>query len=231
MPSSVVYYTDHGLPAELAALCAAQLQAAAGSAEIVTVGLGKPAAFGDERLTLLAERGILTMHRQILAGLEAAAGPLVFLCEHDVLYHPSHFEMGADTFRTDAFYYNTNVWHTRYPDGHSVYYDARQVSGLCADRDLLIDYYARRIAQIELDGFNRHYEPGLRQTVGGQVVIDRRSACPNLDIRHGHNLTQSKWSVSDFRELRYARGWRESDTVAGWGRPADVFSKGVIQWH
>ena len=213
-------------------MCAAQLQAAAGSAEIVTVGLNKPAAFGDERLTLLAERGILTMHRQILAGLEAAAGPLVFLCEHDVLYHPSHFDTGDLAGVTvDTFVYNTNVWHTRYPDGHSVYYDARQVSGLCADRDLLIEYYSQRIAQIERDGFNRHYEPGLRQTVGGQIVIDRRSAYPNLDIRHGHNLTQSKWSVSDFRELRYARGWKESDTVAGWGRPADVFSKGVILWR
>ena len=228
MLSSVVYYTDHNLPAELAEMCAAQLQSAAAHCEIVTVALHKPAKFGDEQITLSAERGILTMHRQILAGLERAAGEIVFLCEHDVLYHPSHFEIGS---LPPAFVYNTHVWHVRYPDCHAVYYDARQVSGLCAPREMLVDYYSQRIEQIQRAGFNGHYEPGLRQSVGSQRVEDRRSTYPNLDVRHGHNLTASKWSKADFRNAKYSAGWQEADTVAGWGRPKDVFEKGVILWH
>lgn len=228
MPKSIVYYTDHNLPSDLADLCAAQLNRAAGGLEIVTVGLNKPADFGNENITLVGVRGVLTMHHQILAGLEKARGDIVFMAEHDVLYHPSHFEFEPE--RQDTFYYNTHVWHARYPDGFSVFYDAQQVSGLCASRALLLEYYTKRIGQLKADGFNRHYEPGLHQTVGGQLVQDWLSEYPNIDVRHGENLTPSKWSPGDFRNPRYARGWRESDTVPGWGRPADVFAKGVIIW-
>ena len=39
-----------------------------------------------------AQRGIVTMFRQILAGLEALDTEYAFCVEHDVLYHPSHFQ-------------------------------------------------------------------------------------------------------------------------------------------
>ena len=224
MRKSVVYYTDFSAPPELMALCTAQLQAAAGDAEIITVGLNKSAGFGV-RLIFHGERGIQAMHAQILLGLTRASGDIVYMCEHDVLYHPSHFR--GDVSQDDIFYYNANVWHARYPDGHAVYYDAQQVSGLCASRALLIDFYTARLAQVKSDGHNRHYEPGLKQTVGGQKVENWYSAFPNIDVRHGANLTGSKWSPADFRNPRYAAGWRETDSLPGWGRLADVFSKGV----
>ena len=77
------------------------------------------------------------MHQQILTGLQKAKGKYIFLCESDVLYHPSHFDFTPK--RDDIFYYNTNVWKTRYPDGFSVWTDdLQQVSGICANRELLI---------------------------------------------------------------------------------------------
>jgi hypothetical protein len=91
----------------------------------------------------------------------------------------------------------------------------------------LLDFYTARIAQIEREGHNRHYEPGLHQTVGGQLVANRRSAYANIDVRHGANLTASKWSRADFRNKRYARDWQESDTVDGWGKIADLFANGM----
>lgn len=220
---SILYYTDHSLPPDLAFLCAGRLQDIAGDGEIVTVGLNKPAPFGTRRLTVTAERGTLTMFRQILAGLQATTGNHVFMCEHDVLYHPSHFNIEP---MAGVYHYNTNVWHVRWPDGRAVRWDnCQQVSGLCADRDLLLDFYSQRIAQIERDGFNRHYEPGLKQTVGGRVVANWQSEKPNLDIRHNKNLTLSKWSIADFRNKHYAKGWQELDIYPGW---IDV-SPGVME--
>lgn len=224
MRKSIVYYTDHTLPPPLYELCRDQLIWAAGGAEIITVGLNKPADFGDP-VVVYGERGILTMHHQILAGLQEAEGDAVFLCEHDVIYSMSHF--GFVPPRDDTFYYNTNVWHVRYPDGHAVYYDAQQVSGLCASRALLIDFYAKRIEQIQREGHNRHYEPGLHQTVGGRKVENWQSAYPNLDIRHGTNLTASKWKPSDFKNAKYAQGWQEADALPGWGKLSDLFKVGV----
>ena len=159
--------------------------------------------------------GVLTMHRQILSGLECLDTEVVFMAEHDVWYSPSHFDFVP--LRSDTFYYNVNVLHVRWPDGYAVAWDdCQQVSGLCAGRELLLDYYSKRIAQIEREGFNRHYEPGLKQTVGGQRVENWKSEMPNLDIRHGNNLTRSKWSINDFRNKRYAAGWREMAKAPGW---------------
>lgn len=215
MRKSIVYYTDHQLPADLAALCRDQLVRAEGNAEIITIGLNEFVPFGDRQIVLRGGRGILMMHKQILDGLHCAHGDTIFLAEHDVYYSPSHFDFVQ--LRSDTFYYNVNVLHVRWPDGYAVAWDdCQQVSGLCASRELLLDYYRARIAQIEHDGFNRHYEPGLKQTVGGQRVENWKSEMPNLDIRHGNNLTHSKWSVADFRNQRYARGWREMARAPGW---------------
>ena len=224
--ASIVYYTDHHLPAELAVLCRTQLVRAAQGREIVAVGLGSMTGFpvGSTACTLVhvAERGILTMHRQILTGLENATGDIVYLCEHDVLYSPTHFDIVPA--RADTWTYNVHVWHARYPDGHAVFYNAQQVSGLVAYRSLLLDYYRARIAQIEREGPNRHYEPGLKQSVGSKQVVNAWSLYPNVDVRHDRNWTASKWSRADFRNGVYARGWREADELPGWGDLRNVFA-------
>ena len=214
MHKSIVYYTDNRLLGDLATLCRNQLVRAADKTEIVYVSLGMAIGF-HPTVIIQAKRGILTMHEQICEGLINATGDYIFLAEHDVCYHPSHFDFVP--LRDDTFYYNINMWHVRWPDGYAVAWDdCQQVSGLCASRELLLDYYQQRIAQIEREGFNRHYEPGLKQTVGGQRVGNWKSEMPNLDIRHGGNLTKSKWSPTDFRNARYAVGWREMPKAPGW---------------
>jgi hypothetical protein len=216
-----VYYTDNLLRPEIAGLCQRQLQAAAGEREIVTVGLNQRAGFGVQ-YTIFGDRGVIQMHRQILLGLEQSKADYVFMTEHDVMYHSSHFEFVPP--RGDTFYYNVNVFKVRYPDGHAVWTDdCQQVSGLCAARPLLISFYQQRLAQLAVEGFNRHYEPGLKQTVGGQRVENWTALTPNLDIRHDANLTLSKWAPSEFRNRKYARGWKEADSVDGWGCIADLF--------
>lgn len=216
MHKSIIYYTCNTHRPIIDESCRRQLAAAKGDCEIVSVSLNQPLAFGDVRLTMHGERGPLMMHRQILAGLEAASGAFAFLCESDVIYSKTHFDFTPPNDHT--YCYNTHVWKVRYPDGLAVWTDdLQQVSGICASRALLLEFYRTRLAQIELVGFNRHYEPGLKQSVARAPVLNHQSAHPILCIRHDANLTKSKWSPSEYRNPQYAKGWTEAESVPNWG--------------
>lgn len=218
MRKAALYYTCNTHDPLIEEACRAQLDIARGGLELGTVSR-QPIQFGDWNIVVDQPRSPLTMHRQILAGLRRLSADVVFLCESDVLYHPSHFAAWPED--GDTFLYNTNVWRARWPDGFAVWTDnLEQVSGLCADRKLLLEFYEQRVRQIEAEGFNRHFEPGRKQTVGGRRVARWQSEWPNLDIRHGHTLTRSKWSPGEFRNPQYAAGWREATAVPGWGTTA-----------
>lgn len=223
----IVYYTCNTHRPEIDIACRAQLDKARAGIDLTCVTLNKALGYGDREIVVEGERSPVMMHKQILAGLEASRAEYIFLCESDVLYHPSHFDFIPR--RRDVFYYNTNVWRMRLSDGLAVWTDdLQQVSGLCASRELLLDYYTKRLAQIERDGFNRHYEPGIKQTIyprmkGGKYGVEnRRSEYPNICIRHEANLTRSKWAPEEYRNPQYAAGWRESEEIPGWGRGADI---------
>jgi hypothetical protein len=225
----VVYYSDC-LPQE-AILQASRASIEASGLPIVAVTLRRidwPAA---NNLMLDAERGYLTMFRQILAGLEALDTDNVFLCEHDVLYHPSHFDFAPP--RDDCYYYNVNTWKVDVQTGRAITYVTKQTSGLCARRRLLINHYVRRVERVEREGFSRRqgFEPGShrRQERIDDIPSDVwRSEFPNLDIRHDRNLTSTRWSPEQFRDQRNCQGWQEADEVPGWGvtkgRMAEIFA-------
>jgi hypothetical protein len=50
------------------------------------------------------------------------------------------------------------------------------------------------------------------------------SPLPNLDIRHGKNLTRTRWRKDQFRNQKYTEGWQEADSVDGWYEQGE-FSK------
>ena len=211
----IVYYTDNRIGKKL--MEAVQARLAATELPIVSVSLA-PLEFGDN-ITLDMERGYLAMFKQILAGLERIQTDVVFLCEHDVLYHPSHFAFTPPD--RSIYYYNTNVWKT---DGKRAFRvdDCRQTSGLCAYRETLLKHYRERVRRVEAEGFNRNmgFEPG---THGRKERVDDlkserwESEFPNVDVRHGANLTKTRWSPSEFRDQRYTKGWVESQEIPGWG--------------
>lgn len=220
----VVYYTDNRLDEAIAAPVRRQLDRAAAGMEVISVSL-QPLDW-QRNIHLGLERGYLTMFRQILAGLEASMADIVFLCEHDVLYHPTHFDFTPP--RRDVYYYNENVYKVDYQTGHALFYFARQTSGLCAYRELLVSHYRRRVALVERDGFSRRmgFEPGTHHRA--ERVDDIRaegwmSEYPNIDIRHDQNLTPSRWKKEQFRDQRYTRGWLETESVPGWGQTAGRF--------
>ena len=136
------------------------------------------------------------MFKQQLAGLEASKAEIVFFCEHDLLYHPSHFDFTPP--KKDVFYYNTNVWKLRSTDGHAIRVDGcKQVSGLCAYRDFLIKHYRKRIELVEKNGYSSKmgYEPGThtrKERVDDYRAESWQSKVSNVDIRHGSNLSRSR---------------------------------------
>lgn len=226
MTKGIAYYSDCRGDAQILTAVQQQLARAVNGHRIAAVTL-QPVDFGHVRQVLPLARGHLTMFRQIVAALEALDTDVAFLCEHDVLYHPSHFTFTPA--REDTFYYNQHVYKVRASDGHALTYHVNQTSGLCAYRSLLLEHYRERVRRVEREGYQRSmgFEPGTRSRRRGGIDDHRhetwRSEFPNIDIRHDHNLTPNRFSKEQFRDQRYTEGWRETDTVPGWGRTAGRF--------
>lgn len=219
----ILYYTDNRLDGTAIGM-AAQYQLLQTDLPITAVSL-RPIEFG-RNIVLSLERGYLTMAKQILAGLEAMDTDVVFFCEHDVLYHPTHFDFTPPTRET--YYYNMNVWKLNAETGHAVTYITKQLSGLCAYRDVLLRHFRERVRRIEAHGFSRAmgFEPGShgrKERIDDVKSAEWRSEYPNVDIRHDKNLTASRWNPSQFRDKRNCQGWTESDSIPGWGKTEGRF--------
>lgn len=225
--AAVVYYSDNRPDADFLATVRRQLRRAAGDHPIIAVTLGPTEDWGAERVVLPLERGYLTMARQILTGIKLADADVVFLCEHDCLYPEGYFEHRPSS--DQVYSYAGHTWKVDAETGRTLTYRMEQLSGLCADRALLLDHYRRRVDRIAREGFTRRmgFEPGKPVRHGGLDDVPREvwwNERPIVDIRHGQNLTPSRWRKDQFRDQRYTEGWSESDRVPGWGITAGRFN-------
>jgi hypothetical protein len=222
----IVYYTDNrGDPAILETV-RKKIDNSRNGHELISVSL-QPIDFG-KNITLPLERSRLAMFKQILAGLEACSSDVVFLCEHDVLYHPSHFDFIPP--KKDVYYYNENVYKVDSKTGQAVFYWTKQTSGLCAYRELLLEHYRKRVAKVEAEGYDHSlgYEPGNHPPPRGLDNVPAKrwmSEVPNVDIRHGCNLTATRWDPSQFRDKNTCLGWTLVDAIPGWGVTKNRFAE------
>ena len=119
--------------------------------------------------------------------------------------------------------------------GQALFYYCKQTSGLCAYRSLLLEHYRKRVELVEKNGFSRKmgFEPGShgrKERVDDYKAERWMSEYPNVDIRHQHNLTPSRWRQDQFRSQRNCKGWQMADEIPGWGHTKgrfDEFLKGV----
>ncbi|MCK9351251.1 MAG: glycosyltransferase family 2 protein [Candidatus Paceibacterota bacterium] len=213
----LIYYTDNQIDEKIMHACQKQLLKAAGGKKIVSASL-KPMDFG-QNIALPLERGYLTMFKQILIALEVLDTDVVFFCEHDVLYHPSHFDFIPRD--RNIWYYNGNVWVLRASDGFALHYNLSPLSGLCVYRDIAIKHYQERINLVEKIGFsyNIGFEPMTHHRIKWEHSYSFEvwnSSAPNIDIKHGKNLTRARWTQDKFR--RKPTDWTEAtiDTIPGW---------------
>lgn len=219
--AGIVYYTNNNLDPKI--MKRVQDQIKKSGLPIVSVSL-KPLDFGDN-IVLPLRSHQSTMFKQILAGIERLQTDVVFLCEHDVLYHPSYFNFRP--VRKDIYYYNNNTWQLRAADGHAVRFDAKKLSQLCADRNFLLEHYKKRVALVEKNGFSRRmgYEPGSHSRP--ERVDDFKaemwfSEIPNVDIKHDKNLTETRWHQSQFSNQKNCQNWKEGDEIPGWGKGNNI---------
>ncbi len=197
----IIYCTCNTHISEVDALCIKYLKEI--KLPVISVSLNKEIDFGDKRIVMHGKKSPLMLYQQMVAGLETSEADFIFFAENDVVYHPSHFDFEPE--RDDAYYFNVNVWKMRWSDGFCIKTDnSQQVSGMVASRKLLLKYYTGRIEAIKTDKFDGHYEPRDAERVNWESPI------PNIDIRHDSNMSVSKWSPKDFRNKKYAEGWKES---------------------
>lgn len=164
----------------------------------------KPVKYMGKNVVTDEPRGYLTMFRQILKGLEAMESDIVFMAEHDVLYPPEHFDFTPPS--RDNYYYDVNWWKIHMNDGFAISWEADQVSGLCAYRDKLIEYYKHRVETFDKDNFDRKFEP-----MSGVNSEQWKASVPHVDLRTGRNLTYDKRSINDFRKKESAVNLQTSD--------------------
>jgi len=222
----VVYYTNNNLDEGIMKQCQEQIKKGIGQHKLISVSDQK-IDFGDN-IKVDYGTGAISMFKKILAGLEAVGTDYVFLCEHDVLYHPTHFKFVPQS--NDKYYYNQNCWQLRASDGLAVYYDCKRLSQLCADRQLLIKHYKERIRRCELEGFTRRmgFEPGSHgrpervDDIGSDIW---RSEFPNIDIKHDRNFTEARWKPEQFRSQRSCKNWAETLNLSGWGETNKILIK------
>lgn len=228
----IIFYTDNQLKIKIAHNVQNRLRQISKDLNIpiVSASLKPMEHFGDKNIPFPhLERGYLTMFKQILAALEDSTAEVIFFCEHDILYHPTHFDFIPSA--SDKFFYNENVWKLNTETGHAVHYECRQVSGICVYRDLAIKHYRERVSQVEKNGFTNKmgFEPG---THNRKARVDNlksegwMSKFPIVDIRHGKNLSRTRWKKEEFRNQKFTRGWTETDDeIPGWGKTKDLIEK------
>jgi hypothetical protein len=150
------------------------------------------------------------------------------MVEHDILYPACHFDFTPP--RKDVFYYNLNWWKVRMEDGQALHFKAKQVSGLCAYRDILIDYYRKRVAMIESGeiGGRRHFEPGGHHHDAYNKLTNLGfdtwfSEIPYVDIRHGTAVTRNIFDPSGYRGR--VVDWTMADEIPHWGKTKGRFKE------
>jgi glycosyltransferase involved in cell wall biosynthesis len=200
----IIYYTDNQLDEKIAKPVRDQLLQVSQEDHFPLVSSSlKKMDFGTKNVHFPSlQRGYPAMFKQILGALENSTSDIIFFCEHDVLYHPSHFDFTPED--KNVFYFNNNVWKCDFSTKKALKVDkCEQLSGMCVYRDTAIEWCRQKLKDIEANGFDRHFEP--QNSVRGEWM----SKEPNVDIRHDSNLTPNRWSKDQFKNQDNTLGWTE----------------------
>ena len=212
MTKGCIYYTDNRPKEFILEACREQIKKA-WQGKIVSVSL-QPIDFGQNIVLEGRERGLPTMIEQIVMALTALDTDIVFFLEHDVLYHPSHFDFTPP--REDVYYYNSNNWRWGIKEDFAITYDGlTSLSQLCCYRNTALNHYQARLKYIQDKGWDKDpgrdpkwgrvmgYEPGTKPKRRGGFSDEQfgtwKSAFPNIDIRHRHTFSPPKYNLSDFK--------------------------------
>jgi hypothetical protein len=214
MRKGIVYYTDNKPSKNFLAHIRNYLRKAAGDIPIVWVSQ-KPI---PEKNNIVMD--LKRCHRsrclQILTGIRKLDVDIIYLAEHDVIYHRSHFEFVP---AEEAFYYNTNKWWLRSEDGQASHKETKSLSQLVAFKELMNDFFTRRVYYYTIGKkIACSNEPGKSDIseLPKYRMGTFKSEIPNIDIRHKHNFTKSN---------KFKPSFILSDEIPGWGKTKGNFAR------
>lgn len=216
MTYGAIYYTDNRPRPFIMEKCQKTLREAC-PYPIVAVSLNLPVNLGDKCKEIIItdrERSYPTMLYQIVIALENLDTDIVFFTEHDVLYHPSHFNFTPPT--EHIYYYNINNYRWSVTQDYAVTYSGlHSLSMLCCYRKTALTHFKARLKYVEDKGWDKErsreprwgrvmgYEPGTKPKRRGgfsdETFETWRSELPNIDIRHRNTFSSPKTSLSDFK--------------------------------
>lgn len=197
MPFSVIMYTNDSLPSALRDYCLDTLAASARHGELIIVATKPQDVPEGARLVIVdqQEGAHLDIYVRIRAGIIAAAHRTVFLCEHDVLYHPAHFVQhvvdppprGVIAYDTAMQFFDARGYYST-PPGRMA------LSMAYGDRDDILSSVLQRLAAIRRGERMKWAELGASwQGFRDRIVRTRAEAQgESLDIRHGGNVTGAR---------------------------------------
>lgn len=228
MSKGIIYYTDNKIGEPIIPLCQKYIKAS--GLPIVSCSLNKPIDFG-ENYVHIGMRSYPTMLEQIVVALEHLKTDNVFFCEHDVLYHLSHFEFTPPT--DDIYYYNANNWRWRVRENYAITYEwVVSLSQLCCNRKLALNHFYRRVRRAKEENADWDssreprwarkwgYEPGTKPTKRGGFSDEHHeiwfSKFPNVDLRHKWTLSCPKTTLEEFRHPPKKLEEIKVEKIPGW---------------
>jgi hypothetical protein len=207
MKKAIVYFTDSRLEEELDEAVRKQILKAANGIPIISVSQ-TPIDFGKNICVGIRPRNYLNLYRQLLTGIKATKkDSIVFTCEHDVFYHPSHFEFVPP--KNDRIYYNTKRFYwRRNQDFFLSAIGKRALSQGAGYREVFLAHAKGQVTTREI-GFDA-------SCTGSFSSFE--SKCSNIDIRHGGNF-------SILGSLSKSHPSRRIPSVEYWGTPEQFQDK------
>lgn len=205
-PRVLLYYTHSELDEALAGPVRKRIEKMRGPIPLYTVSQkplnwGKNICVGDKPKT--GNSGYKSMYEQIKAGLEAIPdNSIVYLLEHDVFYHPSHFAKLPKS--KNHVYFNTNRYYWK--PGMNGFYKARgkrAMSQGVAYKNVWLNHVKERLAQWERGEKTKMRIP----------FYNFESERPNVDIRHGANLTPD----GHYKKKHELGQLANTGNLPGWG--------------
>jgi len=219
-----IYYTDNRARWFILEKCQEQINKA-WSGKLISVSL-KPIDFGENIVLADRVRSYPTMLKQIVMALETLPTDIVFFLEHDVLYHPSHFDFVPT--KEDIYYYNVNNWRWGVMEDYAITSSGfHSLSQLCCYRKLALAHFKARLKYVEDNHWDINrareprmgnvmgYEPGtksiLHKGFSDETFEVWKSELPNIDIKHRHtfpHLSMRSLTLKARQIIGERKNWR-----------------------
>jgi hypothetical protein len=214
MTLGIIYYTNNILDERIFNACLDQLKKVTEGMEVISVS-HKPIDFGKNIVVKLPS-GKKSIVEQINIGLQASTADIVYLVEHDVLYHPSHFKFIPKG--KEDFCYNTNVWQLDFDSQQARFRNSKRTSQLVVYRESLLGYFEIFLEHIKKRGYRNCF--GIAPLTHANCGVEKyhlkifKSEYPNIDIRHKDNFSPSyEWTKEDI----------PAEELPGWGKIKDIY--------